>query len=544
MVEDIEMANTQPQQPTMQQLVATIQALEGRIEQLQAGQTEPRARKVKIRNPDTFDGNRQKLQGFVSQLERYIRIYDDQFEDEEDKVLFASTYLRGTAERWFEPYLNEHLHKEEEERSQTTRDMFDDYDEFVKHLKRAFNDVDEVRQATQKIMSIQQRTSVADYTSTFRQAASFLEGWSDQAQRDHYYKGLKTNIKDAMAFHPYPDTLDGMIELARRLDDRFWERRSERYPANTTRPARPRHTQEGGDAMELDNANRNENRKNWNNNNKGKNTRRFNGPNPNWTDEQKRRFKEKLCIHCGKDWKPGHNCPQNPKNKNRKDAATMGRSHAAAAREEFQKIDQRREEHAKLSWTACFDDDCTTHQSDKDATGWYPKGPRRQAAPMHRNEEVLDIDDFVDAFPDDEELVDSDTGDLYDSTPEPDSGAASATSEVAKDAPENQEQRLAAKVEPRGKDPVSTQEDRLLDAMLQQASNNGLTWKLPPAGNQPAKGLWIPGVELRQDYYMVEWEIREGKPYERRSYPDDTRTPWIPVPEGEYPDQGQQQSKN
>lgn len=32
--------------------------------------------------------------------------------------------------------------------------MFDDYDEFVKHLKRAFNDVDEVRQATQKIISI------------------------------------------------------------------------------------------------------------------------------------------------------------------------------------------------------------------------------------------------------------------------------------------------------------------------------------------------------------------------------------------------------
>ncbi|KAK7704037.1 hypothetical protein SLS57_010691 [Botryosphaeria dothidea] len=259
--------------------------------------------------------------------------------------------------------------------------MFDDYDEFVKHLKRAFNDVDE--------------------------AASFLEGWSDQAQRDHYYKGLKINIKDAMAFHPYPDTLDGMIELARRLDDRFWERRSERYPANTTRPARPRHTQEGGDAIELDNANRNENCKNWNNNNKGKNTRRFNGPNPNWTDEQKRRFKEKLYIHCGKDWKPGHNCPQNPKNKNRKDAATIGRSHAAAAREEFQKIDQRREEHAKLSWTACFDDNS------------------------------LEIDDFVDAFPDDEELVDSDTGDLYDSTPEPDSGAASATSEVAKDAPED-----------------------------------------------------------------------------------------------------------
>lgn len=412
------MANTQPPQLTMQQLIATIQGLEGRIEQLQAGQAEPRARKVKIRNPDTFDGSRQKLQGFVSQLERYIRIYDDQFADEEDKVLFASTYLRGIAERWFEPYLNEHLHKKKGERSQTTRDMFEDYNEFIRHLKRAFSDVDEVRQATQKIMSIQQRTSVADYTSIFRQAAAFLEGWSDQAQRDHYYKGLKTNIKDAMVFHPYPETLDDVIELARRLDDRFWERRSERHPANTTRPAQPRHTQEGGDAMELDNADRNENR-DTRGDKKGKIIRKSHGPNPNWTDEQKRRFKEKLCIHCGKDWKPGHGCPQNPKNKSKKDAVPMGRSHAAAAREEFQTINQRREEHAKLSWTACYDDGCITHQNAKDATGWYPKEPRRQAAPMHRNEEVLEIDDLVDAFPHEEELVDSDIGDLYDSTPEP-----------------------------------------------------------------------------------------------------------------------------
>ncbi|KAK7718161.1 hypothetical protein SLS57_006035 [Botryosphaeria dothidea] len=75
--------------------------------------------------------------------------------------------------------------------------------------------------------------------------------------------------------------------------------------------------------------------------------------------------------------------------------------------------------------------------SDKDATRWYPKGPRRRAVPIYRNEEALEIDDFIDAFSDDEELVDSNTGDLYDSTPEPNSGAASATSEVAKDAPED-----------------------------------------------------------------------------------------------------------
>lgn len=499
-------------QPTMEHLVATIKALEGRLEQLQELQEEqatPRARKVKIRNPDTFDGNRQKLQGFVSQLERYIRIYSDQFEYEEDKVLFASTYLRGTAERWFEPYLNEHLHKPKTAQSQTTKDMFNDYSKFVTHLKRAFNDVDEVRQATQKIMGIQQKGSVADYTSNFRQAAAFLEGWSDQAQRDHFYKGLKPNIKDAMAFHSYPEKLDDMIELARRLDDRFWERRSEHYPANITRPARPRHTQEGGDAMEIDNVNRGGNQ----NQRRGKNrNNKSRGPRPEWTEEQKQRFKDKLCIHCGKDWKYGHNCPQNPRNRKEKNSSVANRETATTARQ----LDN----HDSLSWTACYNDNYRTHQSDKDATGWYPKKPRkRQIAPATRNEEVVEIDDFINDFPRDEELVNSDTGEIYDSTPEP-------------------EENLETKER---EEPL--QKEELLDTMLSQASNRGLTWKLPAESGNPAKGIWIPGIDIK-DCYMVEWEIRDNKPYERRSHQDGTRTKWIQVPEGEYPAQDSQQSKN
>lgn len=73
--------------------------------------------------------------------------------------------------------------------------------------------------------------------------------------------------------------------------------------------------------------------------------------------------------------------------------------------------------HAALSWTACFNDSCQTHKSDKDATGWYPSEPR-QLNLATRNEEVLEIDDLIDNLPYDDELVNSDTGELYDSTPE------------------------------------------------------------------------------------------------------------------------------
>ena len=35
-------------------------------------------------------------------------------------------------------------------------------------------------------------------------------------------------------------------------------------------------------------------------------------------------------------------------------------------------------DHAGISWTACYDDECLVHMSDKDAEGWFPKSPRQQ----------------------------------------------------------------------------------------------------------------------------------------------------------------------
>lgn len=45
--------------------------------------------------------------------------------------------------------------------------------------------------------------------------------------------------------------------------------------------------------------------------------------------------------------------------------------------------------HAKVSWTACYEDNCTIHQLDKDGADWYPREPRRgmfTAAQSSRNQ--------------------------------------------------------------------------------------------------------------------------------------------------------------
>ena len=59
-----------------------------------------------------------------------------------------------------------------------------------------------------------------------------------------------------MTYHAEPETLTEMIQLATMLDRRRMQRGWDKQ-ANTSRAMRPRHTQEGGNAIELDSSSRN-----------------------------------------------------------------------------------------------------------------------------------------------------------------------------------------------------------------------------------------------------------------------------------------------
>lgn len=155
-----------------------------------------------------------------------------------------------------------------------------------------------------------------------------------------------------MSYHDEPETLSELIRLATDMDRRRTNRWFEKKggpQANTTRPRRERTTLEGGDAMALDAANRQDKKKD----NKGRNNynKKPKGPNPNWTPEQVQRYKDRLCVDCGSDKHFSPSCPQNPRNK-KKQASGAQREAAATSRQE---------NHDALSWTACFNDDCTTH---------------------------------------------------------------------------------------------------------------------------------------------------------------------------------------
>ena len=51
--------------------------------------------------------------------------------------------------------------------------------------------------------------------------------WDDRAKMAQFYKGLSTQIKDAMAIQEFPDTWEDLISVACRLDDNFRRRKQE-----------------------------------------------------------------------------------------------------------------------------------------------------------------------------------------------------------------------------------------------------------------------------------------------------------------------------
>lgn len=148
-----------------------------------------------------------------------------------------------------------------------------------------------------------------------------------------------------------------------------------------------------------------------------------------------------------------------------------------------------------LSWTACFNDDCQTHQSDKDATGWYPKKPRGLAM-LTRNEEVLDLDDIIESFPHDDEIVNSKDGKFYDST------EAEEDSSDEKDLVEVEESSLAGAI----------------DRLLEKVEEHGIIAKIPLHHGESEQGIWIP--DNQPGLALVTWQVQKDQIWETRVYED------------------------
>lgn len=239
--------------------------------------------RAKVAPPEYFMGDRKKYDTFILQSMTYFYWNERDFGDDERKVMFMISYMRGDAYAWVLPKLKDYFEQGTKSKHAGT---VTNLSIFRKATKAIWGNLDQTAIAEREIKGLRQRTSAADYATKFQATATDLR-WGTDALMAHFYDGLKEEVKDEIwRKERKPDSLQAMIDEAINIDTRLFERRMQKkgrggYVANK---GVKRSDPYGPQPMELDKLEK----KQWGN--KGK-------------KGQQKGKKKGDCFNCGR---PGH----------------------------------------------------------------------------------------------------------------------------------------------------------------------------------------------------------------------------------------------
>ena len=131
--------------------------------------------RVKTRDPDPYDGtDPSKLRAFLSQCRLAFRSRPHDFTDDQIKITYAVSWLKGTALRWYEPNLT--LPARALPRYATNWDAFEEA------LKSTFGEPNPVTSATTKLdnLIMKDHHHITHYNVEFNKYGVLL-GYNDQA---------------------------------------------------------------------------------------------------------------------------------------------------------------------------------------------------------------------------------------------------------------------------------------------------------------------------------------------------------------------------
>jgi hypothetical protein len=296
-----------------------IQQLEAQISELMTAVTarpNQGGSTAKLSVPERYEGGREGLKTFLTNMDLYCRFNAASFVNDQDKILAAGMHMKGKAAAWLQPLTEDYLQNVDDvsECKVDTKKVFKDWQSFKESITMMFGEIDEEQQAERSITMIKQKGSANRYTADFKQLQSKID-WDDAPLKTAYYNGLKENIKDEMAHNDRPETLKDMVELAVRIDNRIFERAQEKKSqprpiiANTGRSRRfhvARRDRDGDVIMDIDKVQEYK---------KGprKDARKPYKPQRDGVSERERqkRFEEKACLKCGQQGHFRRDCPKN-----------------------------------------------------------------------------------------------------------------------------------------------------------------------------------------------------------------------------------------
>ena len=89
----------------------------------------------------------------------------------------------------------------------------------------------------------------------FQQAAAYLDDWSNRSLMEHYYQGLKKEVKKKLIIYKNSKDLNILINIAIKIDNNLFKCWAEQYQANILWQISRQHTKNKGDAIELNSIN-------------------------------------------------------------------------------------------------------------------------------------------------------------------------------------------------------------------------------------------------------------------------------------------------
>ena len=141
-----------------------------------------------------------------------------QFRTRESRVLYASTFLKGSTAHWFSNFLIQ----------QPPPRVVTNWNVFVQELNAMFGDRNRVCTAQQAVLTLQMNNNhqVSRYVVEYQRWAD-LSGFNEVALEAHFYEGLPRRIKNDFQrwgrSYNYITTRDDAL----RYDQRFWDTQSE-----------------------------------------------------------------------------------------------------------------------------------------------------------------------------------------------------------------------------------------------------------------------------------------------------------------------------
>ncbi|KAL0188416.1 hypothetical protein M9458_015515, partial [Cirrhinus mrigala] len=169
----------------------------------------PPSNQPKISLPDKWDGSGTRCDVFLTNLSLVFEFQPSRYPTDRSRIALLTSLLTGQAAEWATAVLR------------ADGDSAYSYPAFTAELRTAFQHPESEVEVDSRLYHLKQGgRSVSKYTTEFRTLA-VQTTWIDAALRTAYYEGLSTRLKDELAVRELPATLEGIIQLALRVDQRM-----------------------------------------------------------------------------------------------------------------------------------------------------------------------------------------------------------------------------------------------------------------------------------------------------------------------------------